>query len=141
MVRSTLSRTSRVSNYTAKMENRGRLTNAAEKKKDWSLSEWINNFIEGDLIYEDDYYEDYYDANTIEGGEFLDDSNVLESLLIIGVTIALVGLVWWRQRIQLQRAEAEERRRREQGLPPAAPMMDPDLMGRFPGWAAGGMGF
>ncbi|OAA81686.1 ubiquitin-protein ligase Sel1/Ubx2 [Akanthomyces lecanii RCEF 1005] len=112
-----------------------------KKKKDWSLSEWINNFIEGDLIYEDDYYEDYYDANTIEGGEFLDDSNVLESLLIIGVTIALVGLVWWRQRIQLQRAEAEERRRREQGLPPAAPMMDPDLMGRFPGWAAGGMGF
>ncbi|ATY59551.1 ubiquitin-ligase Sel1 Ubx2 [Cordyceps militaris] len=113
-----------------------------KKKKDWSLSEWINNFIEGDLHYEDDSYEDYYDANTIEGGEIFDDSNVLESLLIIGVTFALVGLVWWRQRLQLQRAEAEERRRREQGLPPApAPMMDPDLMGRLPGWAANGMGF
>lgn len=113
-----------------------------KKKKDWSLSEWINNFIEGDLLYDDEYYEDYYDANTIEGGEIFDDSNVLESLLIIGVTFALVGLVWWRQRLQMQRAEAEERRRREQGLPPGAPvMMDPNMMGRFPGWAAGGIGF
>ncbi|KAM3483672.1 hypothetical protein MY8738_002861 [Beauveria namnaoensis] len=121
---------------------RGILTNAAEKKKDWSLSEWINNFIEGDLLYDDEYFEDYYDANTIEGGEIFDDSNVLESLLIIGVTFALVGLVWWRQRLQMQRAEAEERRRREQGLPPGAPvMMDPNMMGGFPGWAAGGIGF
>ncbi|KAM3565165.1 hypothetical protein ARSEF4850_001538 [Beauveria asiatica] len=121
---------------------KGMLTNAAEKKKDWSLSEWINNFIDGDLLYDDEYYEDYYDANTIEGGEIFDDSNVLESLLIIGVTFALVGLVWWRQRLQMQRAEAEERRRREQGLPPGAPVvMDPNMMGGFPGWAAGGIGF
>ncbi|KAJ3476116.1 hypothetical protein NLG97_g9227 [Lecanicillium saksenae] len=112
-----------------------------KKKKDWSLSEWINNFIDGELMYEDEFYEDYYDANTIDGAEMFEDSNILESLLIVGVTFALVGLVWWRQRIQLQRAEAEERRRREQGLPPAAPMLDGELMGRFPGWAAGGMAF
>lgn len=119
-----------------------RLTRCAEKKKDWSLSEWINNFLDGDqFLYEDDYFEDYYEG-TIDSGEDFDGSSVLESLLIVGVTFALVGLVWWRQRIQLQRAEAEERRRREQGLPPNPPLPnDVELMGRFPGWAAGGIGF
>lgn len=103
------------------------------------MSEWINNFIYSDkLLYEDEYYDDYYEA-TIDGAEDFDDSNILESLLIVGITFALVGLVWWRQRIQLQRAEAENRRRREQGLPPNPPIFNEgDLMGRIPGWAMGG---
>lgn len=92
-------------------------------KKDWSLGEWITNFIEsGDYdFYDDDVYmDDYYD-DTIGGNEYgddFDDGGVIESVLILGVMTALVFLLWWRQRMQQAHAQREEERRREQGLPP-----------------------
>ena len=120
---------------------------AAETKKDWSLSEWISNFIEEDAYYDYDegvYLDDLYDDTIGDGeGDFIDDGGVLESVLIIGVMTALVFLLWWRQRIQQAHAQREEERRREQGLPPQQPPPQgnrPNPADGFPGWAAGGMG-
>lgn len=91
----------------------------------------------------DDYYEDDI------------DSDVLESLLIVGLTAALGFLLYYRN--QRQRAQEEERRRQEQqqgqgqvqipaGLQQAAPPQedrglfpqpgDPDFLN----WAVGGVG-
>lgn len=111
-----------------------------EVKKDWSLSEWIANFIALDgEYYEDDMYADeYYDDDTIEGGggDFSDEG-VIESLLIIGVMTAIVFLLWWRQRLQNQHQQAEEERRWQQRLPPR----DPQANGQnpFPEWAGNGL--
>lgn len=114
-----------------------------EKKNDWSLSEWIANFIQDDgLVYEEEYYEDdmYDGAIASDEGDF-DDGGVIESLLIIGITMSLVFLLWWRQRMQQAHAQAEEARRREEGLPPHQPQANrPDLGDAFAGWAAGGQG-
>lgn len=115
----------------------------AERKQDWSLSEWIANFLEDDgLVYEDEFYEDdMYDGAIATGEDEFDDSGVVESLLIIGITLALVFLLWWRQRMQQAHAQAEEARRREQGLPPHQPPANRvDQPDPFAGWAAGGQG-
>jgi SEL1 protein len=112
-----------------------------EQKKDWSLSEWIANFLQDDGYEYDDYYADDLYDDTIDGSiDGFDEGGVVESALIISLMAALVFLLWWRQRIQQAHAEAEEARRREQGLPhqpPAARVNPPDA---FQGWAAGGNG-
>lgn len=122
---------------------RSRLTNwIAEKQKDWSLSEWIANFIQDDgLLYDDEYYEDdMFDGAIASGDDDFDDGGVVESLLIIGITMSLVLLLWWRQRMQQNHAQAEEARRREQGLPPHQPPAANNIGDAFAGWAAGGQG-
>ena len=101
---------------------------------------------------EDGYADDYYDV-TIEGEEgAFEDDGVVESLLIVGITMSLVFLVWWRQRIQQANARGEEVRRQEQGLPPhqaPAPQQQPQQQQEnnrfnpadlFPGWAGNGVG-
>lgn len=71
----------------------------------------------------------------------LDDAGVMESLLIIGITVCLVFLLWWRQRMQQAHAQAEDARRREQGLPPRQAQDNRGEGGdAFPAWAAGGLG-
>ncbi|KAK5992758.1 Suppressor of lin-12-like protein 1 [Cladobotryum mycophilum] len=86
-----------------------------KKKKDWSLSEWIANFLQEDnLVYEQDYFDDMYDG-TLGAGEELLDGGVIESLLIIGITMTLVLLLWWRGRMQQQHARNNEDGRGEQG--------------------------
>lgn len=119
------------------------LTWFVEKGKDWSLGEWIANFLEDDnLMYEDDLYvEDAFDGTIGAGEEGLDDGGVLESVLIIGITMALVALLWWRQRMQQAHAQAEEDRRRNQGQPAHPPQGNQgNGADGFRGWAAGGIG-
>lgn len=102
-------------------------------EKDWSLSEWIANFIKEDGYYEDDLYsDDLYDDGYVGEGDF-DEDGVVESVLIIGIMTTLVFLLWWRQRIQQQ---AEAARRREQGLPPRQPGVEDN----FRQWVGAGIG-
>lgn len=133
-------------------------------KKDWSLSEWIANFIKDDgyYDYEDDVYlDDLYD-DTIGGGGNegdLDEGGLVESLLIIGVMGALVFLLWWRQRIQQAHAQRHEEQQRQQQqmhneqyqqqqqqaqqaqqAQQQAQQGDVRPDDPFPGWAAGGLG-
>ncbi|KAK0384110.1 hypothetical protein NLU13_8199 [Sarocladium strictum] len=120
------------------------------QKKDWSLKDWLDNFFREDNLYEDAYYdtETYDDGMSggagMEGvGDEWDDGGIVESFLIIGITMTLVLLLWWRQRLQQQHAQREDdARRREQGLPPR---VLPPVQGQpgnpgFPGWAGGGFG-
>ncbi|OAQ83265.1 ubiquitin-protein ligase Sel1/Ubx2 [Purpureocillium lilacinum] len=114
-----------------------------KKGKDWSLSEWIANFLEDDNIYYEDELnnDNMYEGTIGAGDEDFDDGGVVESVVIIGITMALVFLLWWRQRIQQAHAQAEEERRRNQGQgghpPPGNPADGGDA---FRGWAAGGEG-
>lgn len=89
-------------------------------------------------VFEEDYYTggDLYDGALGDGQGTDDDDGVLESILIIGVTFSLVFLLWWRQRLQQAHQQAEDARRREQGLPPNP---RPDAPGAdFAGWGAAG---
>lgn len=138
MVLSILSKTSRVSLSGAELKIRGAmLTNFTEKKKDWSLSEWITNFLEDEgLPYEDDYLDDMYDGTLGDDDEDILDG-VVESTLIIGITLALVLLLWWRQRMQQQHAQNVEGERQNQRQQQGNPINPEDA---FPAWAGGGMG-
>ncbi|KAH6609282.1 hypothetical protein Trco_002628, partial [Trichoderma cornu-damae] len=107
------------------------------KKKDWSLSEWIANFLEDDrLAYGDDYFDDVYDGTIGDDAEDLLDG-IIESTLIIGITLALVLLLWWRQRMQQQHAQNNEGARQDQRQPQGNAVNPEDA---FPAWAGGGMG-
>lgn len=99
--------------------------------------------VEWEYDDEDDYTNGMYGSGIAGDDEDWEDDGLLESLLIIGLTMSLVVLLWWRQRIQQARAQAEEARRREQGLPPHQPPAanQPGVgAANFQGWAAGGMG-
>lgn len=131
-----------------------------EPKKDWSLSEWINNFLQDDTQYYDEVYDDLYD-DTMPGGDPLDfDDGVMESFIILGLAAALVFLVMYRQqRQQAARRREEETRRQQQrqqqqqqqgGAQPRANVgnQQPQDRGAFPQpgdlgfgqWAVGGVG-
>ncbi|KAM0335305.1 hypothetical protein ACHAQA_000350 [Verticillium albo-atrum] len=139
-----------------------------EPKKDWSLGEWITNFMkdENAARYEDDYYDDIYD-DTAPQGEVGDDlifeDDMTESLLIVFIGICLVLLLYYRQQMQQRHRRDEEARRLQQqqqqqqghgpqpGLapnapaPPAAPQEDrgmfpPQGNPAFNDWVAGGVG-
>ncbi|KAI3532184.1 hypothetical protein CABS01_09257 [Colletotrichum abscissum] len=122
-------------------------------KKDWSLSEWIANFLQDDqLFYDDPYYEDIFD-DTIGGtgpdGVPLEDDGIAESLIIVFLALSLVLLLYYRQQRQQQHRREEEAQRLQQqgqqGQPAAAQQQD---QGLFPppgnpewnNWVAGGIG-
>ncbi|KAL7926794.1 ubiquitin-protein ligase [Trichoderma austrokoningii] len=108
-----------------------------KKKKDWSLAEWINNFLEEEgLPYDDDYLDDMYDGTLGDEDEDIMDG-IVESTLIIGITLALVLLLWWRQRMQQQHAQNVEEERQNQRPQQGNPINPEDA---FPAWAGGGMG-
>ncbi|KAK4144360.1 uncharacterized protein C8A04DRAFT_27814 [Dichotomopilus funicola] len=95
-------------------------------KKEWSLSDWINNFLQDDDLYYDELYEDMYE-DEMPGGDPLDiDDGVMESVVILGLAAALVFLVMYRQQRQQQaarRREEEARLRQQQqqgGVQPGA---------------------
>ena len=108
------------------------------------MSEWVSNFLRAEgYEYEDYYQENMYDGTLGDDDDF-DDAGLLESLLIIGITMSLVLLLWWRQRMQQAHAQDDAAQRRDQGLPqrqPAAAGAN-QLNGdeAFWGWAAGGIG-
>ncbi|KAK8927503.1 hypothetical protein H634G_05234 [Metarhizium anisopliae BRIP 53293] len=126
------------------------------KSKDWSLAEWIANFMKDDQYYDDEaLYGDYMDDDTLDVGDddYLDAGGVVESILIVGITFSLVLLLWYRQRMQQAYAQAEEARRQGQGQgqgqgqqaqaqqPIPGPAGNPaNRFDGFGGWAAGGMG-
>jgi SEL1 protein len=87
-------------------------------KRDWSLSEWLAAFLEAELGALDDAEIDDYEANEqMPGGDgpyYEDDidSEVLESLVILGLAGVLAFLLYYRNR---QRRAEEERRQQGQG--------------------------
>ncbi|GKU05004.1 hrd3-protein [Fusarium langsethiae] len=106
-------------------------------KKDRSFSEWVANFLQNEgQVFDEEYYNggDLYDG-AIGDGQDTEDDGVVESILIIGITFSLVFLLWWRQRLQQAHQQAEDARRREQGLPPNP---RPEAPGAEFGWGAAG---
>jgi SEL1 protein len=90
-------------------------------KKDWTLSEWLNAFLEAELAGWDEYEPDDYDEGTHTAGDdyYGDgyhgddiDSDILESLIILALSGALAFLLYYRT--QRQRRQEEERRRQQE---------------------------
>ncbi|RYP76585.1 hypothetical protein DL771_001654 [Monosporascus sp. 5C6A] len=93
------------------------------KKKDWSLSEWIANFLQEDAYYyedEDGAYDEYYGDDGITGsdgqplGEDFGDEGVLESLVILGLAAAIAFLMYYRAQRQQAHRQAQEDAARQQ---------------------------
>jgi SEL1 protein len=126
-------------------------------KKQWSISEWIKNFIQDDHPY----YRDAEDENQVDAkdspmpggdadGMYEDgiDDGLVESLIIMGLAAALVFLIYYRQQHQLAQRQNQE----AAGVPgqPAAEQQpaQPRDGGLFPQpgdpefgqWVAGGVG-
>ena len=126
--------------------------------KQWSLSEWINNFLRDDgLYYGDTDYDDNYlpENDPMPGGdadgmyEDIDDG-ILESLIIITLAAALVFLIYYRQQRQLAghgRNDNQQAAGVQQGNQ-QAPQGQQEDRGVFPQpgdpefgqWVAGGVG-
>ncbi|KAK3362636.1 hypothetical protein B0T25DRAFT_490706 [Lasiosphaeria hispida] len=89
-------------------------------EKDWSLSEWITNFLQDDMMYYegDEQYDVIYDDGMPggDGGGYGDlDDGIIESIVILGLVTALVFLVMYRQqRQQAARRQEEEQRQQQQ---------------------------
>ena len=130
-------------------------------KKQWSLSEWISNFLQDDHPYygDADYDENYLpDNDPMPGGDsdgFYDDGiddGLLESVLIIVLVTALAFLIYWRQQAQQAHRRQEDAARARQGdqLAAQAQVQQPQGgdRGLFPRpgdpefgqWVAGGVG-
>ncbi|KAL3423511.1 ubiquitin-protein ligase sel1 [Phlyctema vagabunda] len=124
-------------------------------RKQWSLGEWINNFIRDDQPYyvDSDYDSDYVPDDPMPGGdadglyEDILDDGFLESLIIIGLAAALCFLIYYRQQHQLAHRRENQNDAAEQPADQPLPGQQPDG-GFFPqpgdpnfaGWAAGGIG-
>ncbi|KAF2808184.1 HCP-like protein [Mytilinidion resinicola] len=123
-------------------------------QKEWSLSEFINNFLEADATAWDTMERDDYDAShdPMPGGDddYYEDieSDLIESAIILALTAALAFLVYYRAQRQ-RRAEArrqQQQQAQEQG--DHARQEQVNDQGVFPqrndpeflNWAAGGVG-
>jgi len=125
--------------------------------KDWSVAEWINNFLEADAAawetIEPDDYATGHDHMPGGDDDYYEDieSDILESAIILALTGALAFLVYYRAQRQRR---AEERRQQQQqqgqgqGQADNALREEADDQGAFPqrndpeflNWAAGGVG-
>jgi SEL1 protein len=137
---------------------------AAVVKKQWTLSEWLNAFLEAELAGWDEYEPDDFDDTHTAGDDYYGDgyhgddidSDILESLIILALSGALAFLLYYRT--QRQRRQEEERRQQQeqqqqlnQGMPvqqQQAEGQPPPDRGLFPNpndpdfmnWVAGGVG-
>lgn len=126
--------------------------NRTETQKDWSLSEWINNFIQDDgYFYDDGLYDDIYD-DTMPGGDAPhypgdDDDSFVDTLIIMGLALSLAFFVYYRQ--QRERDQQQQQRGNAAaavpGVAAAAPQNNGGLFPppgdpNFAQWAAGGVG-
>ena len=100
------------------------------------------------MEYEDESFMDEYYDNTMEGdeGAFFDEDGLIESLLIVGITMSLVLLIWWRNRIQRGGNNGNQGQDQHQEDVPGQQAQPQQNNGRNPGdlfgaWAANGMGF
>lgn len=130
-------------------------------QKEWSLGEWIANFLqEDDYYYDDADDDDYYYDDAITGsdgepmGDGFGDEGVLESVIILGLVAAIGALMYYRaQRQQAHRQQQEEAARQQgRGDAPAGAALPAVGQGGFfapgaggpgggfAGWAAGGAG-
>jgi SEL1 protein len=128
-------------------------------KKEWSLTDWINNFLQDDDSgYYDDLYEEYGDGMTDGDDLDLDDDGLVESVMILGLAAALVFLLMYRQQRQQAARRQEEARRQPQqpqqggvqGAAAAGNQQQPQAQERgffpqpgdpnFGQWGAGGVG-
>jgi len=132
------------------------IQNEPAPHQEWSLGEWVANFLQDDGSYHgDDPYDDMYDDAMPTGDDGLPDDiddGVLESLIIVGLAAALVFLIYYRQqRRQAHAREQEEARRRQgggQNIAQGLPRADERDRGVFPrpgdpglaNWVAGGIG-
>ncbi|KAI1098577.1 HCP-like protein [Jackrogersella minutella] len=120
-------------------------------RKDWSLREWITNFLQEDNIYfnGEDYF---YDDGTIAGsdgepiGDAFDDlDGVIESLIILGLIAAILFLMYYRARRQQAHRQAEEdaarQAQQQQGAvqPPQGQIFPQPGGPGFGPWGAGGV--
>ncbi|KAI9805856.1 MAG: hypothetical protein M1825_000470 [Sarcosagium campestre] len=90
-----------------------------EPRKDWSLREWINNFIQDDHPYYDDDVEGDVAGMDSQGDplsatppgvyEDIIDDGIIESLIIVALAAALAFLVYYRQQRQLNHQRAQQR--------------------------------
>lgn len=129
-----------------------------ENSKDWSFSEWVNNFIQDEgLFYDDVMYDDIYD-DTMPGGDTphypgAEDDGFIDTLIIMSLAMALAFVVYYRQ--HRERAEQARRQREQQqqqgqaqqqgGNAAAAPnnnggFAQPAVNPVFEDWVAGGVG-
>ena len=87
----------------------------AAPEKQWSLGEWIANFISADLPLYDNFEPDDWDAAHVADTmgpdqEYYDDidQGIIDSLIIISLAAALALLVFYRQQRQLNHRRARE---------------------------------
>ncbi|KAJ9132976.1 HCP-like protein [Pleurostoma richardsiae] len=86
-------------------------------KKDWSLSEWIANFLQDDQAYYD-YNDGGYDGiygDAMPGGDAAhygaeEDDGLLDTVIILALAMSLAFFIYYRH----QREQAENARRRQQ---------------------------
>jgi SEL1 protein len=137
------------------------IDNLVAPKKQWSMSEWISNFLRDDhLYYGDNGYDDNYPPETdpMPGGdvdglyEDIIDDGILESIIILGLAAALVVLIYYRQQHQLAHRRGEEAARGQQvdqvaqdGQRQQPPQEDRGVFPQpgdpeFGQWVAGGVG-
>ena len=130
------------------------LLTLTESDKNWSFGEWIQNFMRYDnlpyLVSEEEegLYDNVYD-DTITGGDMYDDvyddDGLSDNFLIIGVVLALMLLLYYRQVRQQRHDEQQGRRGQQAGDQGQDGQND---RGVFPGpgdpnvanWMAGGIG-
>ncbi|KAI0410151.1 hypothetical protein F4802DRAFT_593020 [Xylaria palmicola] len=147
---------------------RGRINSIQDEpevKKDRSLREWIQNFLQDDNVYYEDPFEEYYD-DTITGsdGEPMEDDldgeldGIFESFMILSLVASIMFLMWYRTQRQQAHRQAQENAARQQqaagavappqnAVPPAgqaqqpqAPPFPPLGDPNFAQWGAGGVG-
>ncbi|KAL9029401.1 MAG: hypothetical protein Q9196_002356 [Gyalolechia fulgens] len=106
-----------------------------DKKKDWSFSEWMSNFLEDQQPYyntaDDDGFVDASSDPMPGGDDYIDDidESIIESLIILGLAGALAFLVYYRQQRQNSHRREMERQQQQQqqqgGLSPPPPPPPP----------------
>ncbi|KAI9892125.1 MAG: ERAD-associated protein [Vezdaea aestivalis] len=123
-----------------------------ETKKEWSFSEWIDNFLDGERTQryleagaDDD--EDHHPFGPPPSDELLDeiDDSLLESLFIIALAGVLAFLIYYRQQRQLRRQRGGAGAPGAGGNVAAPPQQDRGLFPApndpgFNQWVAGGVG-
>ncbi|PBP25907.1 ubiquitin-protein ligase sel1 [Diplocarpon rosae] len=127
------------------------------EKKNWSLSEWITNFLRDDhMYYGDADFDDNYlpDNDPMPGGDAdglyddVVDDGLFESIAILVLAGALVALIWYRNQRQLAHRREREAEAAQNGANQGRLQQPLENNGLFPQlgdpefvqWAAGGVG-
>jgi SEL1 protein len=129
---------------------------ATAPKKQWSLGEWVSNFLRDDHMYygDADYDDNYLPENDPMPGGDADglyddiDDGIIDSLLILGLVLALLGLIYWRQQHQAAHQRDADAARAQEGAAPEGQQPLQEDRGLFPQpgdpefgqWVVGGVG-